>query len=492
MSLGKPVTVYLTSVEAHSERILTQHLSLDERALEQVANNGEMDYEKWPSILEPLLQQLNQVVYTEFPMPRPYPVVNRPAPSSPSQTQPPPLRDPNPVSQTPSTPARNLPPVPPFPNSSATTTSHVPDSLPPSQDPPIDTANELPPLLLQILKSVTHNLRSSFSKRPPHTIQRLAELILYPTTHYKTLPAWLRAIDRVVSVSSPADIFPLSEAPALVNGVNGDGGGGILWNNSDTRNGYDSASLGSDESLGGALLTPIPWLRNGVTGSEDSNEESGNLDSNTSASTEGLEDSLGMPVTRMNGDTLVPERPDGAVTQGELIRLEQEAGVVPVTRNPPDSHVSGTLEENSLLEDADMVPHARGPDLVGSVDMGRVDGQDVELRIGSPPGEDGKRETDANDAQTVLPGNVSSAEPVGDPKASSSGAASTADSEDFEIVLEDAVGNGDLEAMQLDDTGTEAQETERSQPPDDQVVDVVLVDADGKTEDESPGRNKEP
>ncbi|OCT50158.1 hypothetical protein CLCR_07217 [Cladophialophora carrionii] len=425
-------------------------------------------------------------------MPRPYPVVNRPAPSSPTQTQPPTLRDSNPVSQTPSTPARNLPPVPPFPNSSATTTSHVPDSLPPSQDPPIDTVNDLPALLLQILNSVTHNLRSSFSKRPPHTIQRLAELILYPTTHYKTLPAWLRAIDRVVSVSSPADIFPLSETPALVNGVNGDGGGGILWSNSDIRNGYDSASLGSDESLGGALLTPIPWLRNGGAGSEDSSEDSGLLDSNASASTDGLEDPLAMPVTRMNGDTLVPERPDGAVTQGELIRLEQEAGVVPVTRNPPDTHVSGTSEENSLPEDADMVPHARGPDLVGSVDMGRVDGQDVELRIGSPPGEDGKRETDANDAQTVLPGNVPTVGPAGDSKASSSGAASTADSEDFEIVLKDAVGDGDSEAMQLDNTDTKAQDIQRQQPSDDQDVDIVLVDADGKTEDENSGENKGP
>jgi hypothetical protein len=343
-----------------------------------------------------------------------------------------------------------------------------------------------------MLNSVTHTLRSSFSERPPHTIQRLAELILYPTTHYKTLPAWLRAIDRVVSVSSAADIFPLSETPALVNGVNGDGGGGILWSNNDTRNGYDSASLGSDESLGGALLTPIPWLRNGVPVSEDSSEDSGHLDSNTSASTDSLEDPLALPVTRTDEDPLVPGRPDGAVTQGELIRLEQEAGVVPVTRNPSDTHVSGTLEENSLLDDADLVPHARGPDLVGSVDMGRVDGQDVEIRIGSPPGEDGKRETDANDAQTILPGNVPTVGLPGDSSASSTGLASTVDSEDFEIVLKDAVGNGDPEAMQLDETETKAQESQRQHPADVQDGDIVLVDADGKTEDENSRENSRP
>ncbi|KAJ9616715.1 hypothetical protein H2200_000434 [Cladophialophora chaetospira] len=454
-------------------------LALDEQTLEQVANNGEMDFEKWPAIIEPLLQRLNQIVYTDFPTPRPYPSISRPLPPSPTQTQPTLPRDSNPISQTPSTPVRNLPPVPPFPNSSATSTSHIPDSLPPSQDPPIDTANELPALLLQILNSVTQTLHASFSERPPHTIQRLAELILYPTRHYKTLPAWLRAIDRIVSVSSAADIFPLSETPPIINGVNGDGGGGILWSN-DNRNGYDSASLGSDESLGGALLTPIPWLRNGISVGEESSEDSGLLGSNTSGSTDGLEDSLTLPTAEGDGNPLVPERPDGAVTQGELIRLEQEAGVVPVTRNPPESHISGTMEDNSLLDDGELIPHARGPDLVGSVDMGRVDGQDVELHIGSPPGEDGKKETDANDAQTVLQDNggtpaTSLAEPV-------IGPGSTTDSDDFEIVLKD-VAESDADAMQLDEDG-KVQDGQQRKPVEEQDGDIVLVDADGKTDDE--------
>ncbi len=458
--------------------VLTLLAALDEETLEHVANNGEMDFEKWPAIIEPLLQRLNQIVYTDFPTPRPYPNISRLAPSSPTQTQPALPQDFNPTPQAPSTPVRSLPPVPPFPNSSATSTSHIPDSLPPSQDPQIDSANELPTLLLQLLNSVAQTLRASFSERPPHTIQRLAELVLYPSRHYKTLPAWLRAIDRVVSVSSAADIFPLSETPPLINGVNGDGGGGILWSN-DSRSGYDSASLGSDESLGGALLTPIPWLRNGLPIGEDSSEDSGLLGSNTSGSTDGLDDGLTLPVTQADGDPLVVERPDGAVLQGELIRLEQEAGVVPVTRNPSESHVSGTMEENGLLDDTDMIPHARGPDLVGSVDMGRVDGQDVELHIGSPPGEEGKKETDANDAQTVLPGPgatsaLNTAEPV-------IGPGSTTDSDDFEIVLKD-IAESDADAMQLDEESKPQDSQQR--PPEEQDGDVVLVDADGKMEDE--------
>jgi hypothetical protein len=407
-------------------------------------------------------------------MPRPYPTFSRPPPTSPIQTQPNLPQDSNTTSQAPSTPVRNLPPVPPFPNSSATSTSHVPDSLPPSQDPPPDATNELPILLLNILNSVTQILRASFSERPPHTIQRLAELILHPAKHYKTLPAWLRAVDRIVSVSSAADIFPLSETPAIVNGVNGDGGGGILWNN-DTRNGYDSNSLGSDESLGGALLTPIPWLRNGIAASEDS-EDSTHLDSNASTSTDGLDDSLTLPVASTDTDPLVPDRPDGAVTQGELIRLEQEAGVVPVTRNPGDTHVSGTMEDNAFLDDGEMVPHARGPDLVGSVDMGRVDGQDVELHIGSPPSDASK--TDPNDAQTVLPGS-NMMTPATHELQSTSEPASSIDTEDFEIVLKDAIEGSD-DAMQLDDKSNFGSAPSASGEND---GDIVLVDADGKTEE---------
>ena len=40
---------------------------------------------------------------------------------------------------------------------------------------------------------------------------------------------------------------------SLVNGVNGIGSSGLMFSDS---------ALGSDESLGGALLTPIPWLNN--------------------------------------------------------------------------------------------------------------------------------------------------------------------------------------------------------------------------------------
>ena len=129
------------------------------------------------------------------------------------------------------------------------------------------TNESLPSPLLLLLDSIKSSLRSLFTSKPPHTIQRLAELILYPTVHYRTLPAYLRALDRVVCVTSSAEVFPLQIQASMSqpNGVtNGGGSSGLL---------FDHAP-GSDESLGGALLTPIPWLSNAISFEDEAGEPS--------------------------------------------------------------------------------------------------------------------------------------------------------------------------------------------------------------------------
>ena len=75
-------------------------------------------------------------------------------------------------------------------------------------------------------------------------MQRLLELVAAPRTHYRHLPKFLRAVERVVSVSSSTAAFPLADGAAA---------------------GFTNG-LGSDESLGGALLTPIPWLAGDAEG----------------------------------------------------------------------------------------------------------------------------------------------------------------------------------------------------------------------------------
>lgn len=377
-------------------------------------------------------------------------------------------------SNAPSTP-RSLPPVPPFPGSSA---SRVPDSQPQGEDSldQQDEVEQLPLEVVQLLEQSLNTLRTTFAQKPPHTIQRLSELVLYPTKYYRTLPAWLRALERIVSVTSGADIFPLSDIPPNIgnNGIiNGTEMGGILFPNSsnETRNGYDRDSLGSDESLGGALLTPIPWLKDSDLGSgtdsstmgssskveswQDQSPEEEMLpvgDDNMTATADAAQ-AIAVVAQEQNGGGMVPERADGAVTQGELIRMEQEAGVVPV----PHEDIGRIGDEGiEMGDEGDNIPHARGPDLVGTIDMGKVEGQERQVHISSPPAGGGST-IDTNDAQEVLSGGIVADKP-----------ATEESGDDFiKVDKEDA----------------------KSKSSDD--GDIVLVDADGVTNDAEPAQTAE-
>ncbi|KJF60291.1 uncharacterized protein CIMG_12857 [Coccidioides immitis RS] len=319
----------------------------DVEVLEAVAKDGTMDYEKWPGLLELFLDQLHHIIRHEFPIPRfrsnsfetitTIPIHSTYAsqdPSSQSNSN----KENAPPSQFQSPPRR--PPVPPF--SPPATSMRIPDSQ--SQSSPSET--DLPPPLQFLLSSIESTLRQSFSSKPPHTIQRLAELLLRPSRHYRTLPAYLRAVDRVVSVSSGADIFPLPVAvppgviidSALANGVNGTTTSFSLFNDS---------SLGSDESLGGALLTPIPWLSNPTSppASEDVLTQPSSSD-----------DSIG-------AGTSAPSEPSS-----------QEQYLSPETEGP---NITGIQE----VPEDEMIPHARGPSTIGVEDMGLQDGKDVQMTL---------------------------------------------------------------------------------------------------------------
>lgn len=59
-----------------------------------------------------------------------------------------------------------------------------------------------------------------------------------------------------------------------------------------------------------------------------------------------------------NGTTL---RAEGAITQGELLRQEQRAGVVPKSQN------SRKVADKDGKGEEDEVPHARGPEEIGKL-----------------------------------------------------------------------------------------------------------------------------
>lgn len=240
-----------------------------------------------------------------------------------------------------------------------------------------------------LLKSIISTLTTLFSKYPPHTIQRLAELILLPRQHYKTLSSYLHAVDRVVHVSSGANTFPLppaipdpSSATVLSNG-NADPFA-VSWGNAATA---VQSALGSDESLGGALLTPIPWLTNKSAngGSQHSGGSHSPMEREVKTeSTEMIEgpngpggvETVSVSVNGVSSTTVVPTmasessdmtaalRAEGGVTQGELLRQEQRAGVVPAAQ------LSGNRGDPDGLGEEDEIPHARGPEEIGLEDTG--------------------------------------------------------------------------------------------------------------------------
>jgi hypothetical protein len=237
------------------------------------------------------------------------------------------------------------------------------------------------------MTSIISTLNTLFTKYPPHTIQRLAELLLNPKQHYKTLPSYLHALDRVVHVTSGAHTFPLppaipepSSLTILSNGTSlttGKDPLSISWGNPASN--PSASSLGSDESLGGALLTPITWLqKNGGSTSplegEVRTESTETIDGpngpggveTVSVSVNGISSTTSPTPANSGaepGDLAAALRAEGGITQGELLRQEQKAGVVPAAQLIGKGDESGMGEEDEL-------PHARGPEEIGMEDMG--------------------------------------------------------------------------------------------------------------------------
>ena len=173
-------------------------------------------------------------------------------------------------------------------------------------------------------------------------------------------------------VSSGANVFPLPAAipdPTAAASVlsNGKLPGGadplsISWGNPAAGGG-----LGSDESLGGALLTPISWLTkaNGTHSPLEGEVKTESTEMVDGPNGPGGVETVSVSVNGISShrenkegvieDTAAVLRAEGGVTQGELLRQEQKAGVVPA---------------HQLNDDEDELPHARGPEEVGMEDLG--------------------------------------------------------------------------------------------------------------------------
>jgi hypothetical protein len=369
----------------------------------------------------------------------------------------------------------------------------------------------LPPDLLSSYQFSAHVLSTAFAHSPPYTIQRLAELILYPRKHYRFLPAYLRALDRVVSVSSPVSDFPLP------TGIVGGNNGFLTNGDANPSNGiHERNGLGSDESLGGALLTPIPWLgsNNGINagGSQSDGElhtegtetiqgpngagsietvsvtvngvPSASSASHTSPNTSTpasptLSEQSDASTGSSTGSTEQQLREQGGVTQGELLRQEQEAGVIPVAQATPRRTLlgsgamavgrEGAGEEGhveAMNDRPEEHPHARGPEIIGMEDMGpqhqaagdhRIDMEAAVGRSHSSPQPAAEAAVEAADAMQEDAKTDDAGEPGKDPK----------DVEKDVEMLKEKVEEAKEEAAK------------------DSEGDIVVADADGRTAEDA-------
>ncbi|KAF7537619.1 hypothetical protein G7Z17_g12819 [Cylindrodendrum hubeiense] len=353
----------------------------DNGLLSRVALGTPVEIDTWPGLRSDILARLEEIAHNEFPIPK----------------LPPPQAGPRPTSEPRASP---LPSSPLDQSSQEINKENAPtESLPATQ--PVDSG-ALPKQLADMLTDITTHLQT-FTTCPPHTVQRLAELILQPRAHYKALATYLHAVDRVVQVTSGISTYPLPPAiPDMssmrLNGEDAkDPALSVAWGNPTT------AALGTDEALGGALLTPIPWLTR--RSPEESNHDTPGAQIH-SESTETIDGPNGVGSIEtvsvsVNG---VPSTGHArGVTQGELLRQEQRAGVVPVSQLSRAQEAVTEEERAQMAEGEDgepqedeETPHARGPEEIGVNDTGlqaittsyvgedglEMEGIDVEAAVG--------------------------------------------------------------------------------------------------------------
>ncbi|KAI0545846.1 hypothetical protein F4679DRAFT_559982 [Xylaria curta] len=349
-------------------------MEIDEDDLLQgLALGHSMIYSAWPALLSRLLVHIEKIAHEAFPIPNLPPPPPPPAPFTSASTLPSSI----PRGPDPDLPEGFLAPLPssptePRPSSSSSDTNKennpvLPPTiapLPPAPTPAATTSAQLPPgtlppQLASMLADITSYLKSNFPTYPPHTIQRIAELVINPKQHYRSLASYLHALDRVVRVTSGANIYPLPSTHAEIPGSLANG---VLET---TSRASSWASPGSDEALGGALLTPIPWITHNQRPISVAPAQAQLLQSQLqpqpqpSASAQEVPAEFEGEVRTESTETI--DGPNGAgsvetvsvsvngipsmgargvsVTQGELLRQEQEAGLVPISQLVPSHHI---------------------------------------------------------------------------------------------------------------------------------------------------------
>ena len=210
-------------------------------------------------------------------------------------------------------------------------------------------------------------------------MQRLAELVLHPTAHYRTLPAYLRALDRVVSVSSTADVFPLPMSALDSNGINSSSVLGTV------------GVSNSAEEFNGAALTRIPWLRDtadliGID--ERATGTTTDLRTESTALIDGPNGagSIETVTVAMNGIPSQGSGPRGIGSAGPTSSIHPSPTAVHSVTNAPEPSASDqsspAIMTPSEDDSSEEMPHARGPEEIGMEDMGPQGRSGMEGSVG--------------------------------------------------------------------------------------------------------------
>ncbi|TEA18978.1 hypothetical protein C8034_v010872 [Colletotrichum sidae] len=361
-------------------------IEVDEDLLRTVASGGQIDYGLWPAMSQSIIKRLDQIAHDEFPIP------NLPPPSqriNPPGQQPPRLLSPIPTSPTTGIASSQ----PSSLDADKENNRPEPSTAPPASETNVPAPEPKEGFLPEQIEDMLTEIKTvlaTFPKYPPHTIQRLAELVLEPHRHYRQLASYLHAVDRVVHVTSGANIFPLPPAvpdlsamTLLSNGhPNGqplDPAASVSWANSPSNSNSAASTVGTDEALGGALLTPIPWLtRRPSPGSVSPSSSSGGGPAEIrTESTETIDGPNGVGSIEtvsvsVNGIPSMGASSSNAASRGitqEEVQLQhtaalRSAATAGSSEQQPDSAAA------TAAEDENEIPHARGPGEIGVGDLG--------------------------------------------------------------------------------------------------------------------------
>lgn len=125
---------------------------------------------------------------------------------------------------------------------------------------------------------------------------------------------------------------------------------------------------GSDESLGGALLTPIPWLSNASMENDNGNqgEEAMAIE----------EESHPVSAGEANAAQELQQQ-----CQTATVAAMEQSSTYPSSMSSAIQHQQPTDPTSPPTDPSEEMPHARGPPIVGVEDVGLQNGQGVQMNL---------------------------------------------------------------------------------------------------------------